>query len=212
MRHIVLYLLRYSALLLTAVALGAEEDLVEKSHKIQRFLFDGKFVEAEPLVRDCLRQAPEEIYFLSQLDMVLNGQGRYRDADEVGDRIRTVWLKKYKEKWQAKGAPISESSWARMMSASRDYYVTGAEYFMPRVLEGRSEDPLALIAFYKVIALPKQGRGPARVFQLAKAKVENNYFLEEYAGAITLISSYATRPDIRALVSDTVAYLDRKMK
>jgi hypothetical protein len=212
MRQILLCLFWCSGLFFTAAALSADEGLVEKSKKIQQLLFNGMFDEAEPLVRDCLRQAPEEIYFLSQLDMVLNGQGKYHDADAAGDRIRTIWVKKYKDKWLAKGAPISESSWSRMMSASRDYYVSGAEYFMPRVLEGKPGDPLALIAFYKVIALPKQGGGPARIFQLDKAKVENYYFLEEYARAITRVSSYRTRPDIRTLVSDTVSYLDQKMK
>jgi hypothetical protein len=211
MLQILLCLSWYPAVFFAAaVALTGQEALIEKSKTIQQFLLNRKFDEAEPLVRDCLRQAPEEIYFLSQLDMVLNGQAKYHDADAVGDRIRTIWVKKYKDKWLSKGAPISESSWARMMSASKDYYVTGAEYFMPRVLEGESDDPLALIAFYKVIALPKQGGGPARIFQLEKAKLENYYFLEEYARAITRVSSYKTRPDIRTLVSDTETYLDKK--
>jgi hypothetical protein len=81
MRQSLLYLFWCSTLFFTAAALSGQEGLVDKSKKIEHFLLNGKFDEAEPLVRDCLRQAPEEIYFLSQLDMVLNGQGKYHDAD-----------------------------------------------------------------------------------------------------------------------------------
>jgi hypothetical protein len=212
--HIPSKIARVLSFSLVLVALRGQDDLREKSKRLQAFLFAGKFDEAEPLVRESLRQVPEEIYFLSQLDMVLNGQGKYRDADHVRDRIRTIWEKKYKDKWIAKGAPISESSWSRIMAASKDYYVNGAEYFIPRVLEGRSDDPLAIVAFYKVIALPKEGSGPPRIFQLDKARAETNYFLEEYAGRRTsMVATYKNKkPDIRALVPDAVAYLDRKGK
>ncbi len=102
-----------------------------------------------------------------------------------------------------------------MITTSKEYYVIGAEYFIPRLLEGNNrDDPLALIAFYKVIAFPKQGSGPARILQLNKARSEKNYFLEEYAeGAIVMAALYGrNEPDIRAVVTDAVAHLDRKSK
>lgn len=188
---------------------------MEKSERIQTLLRAGKFDEAEPLVRECLRQAPEEIYFLGQLDMVLNGQGKFGDADELHDRIRKLWEQKYKEKWIAKGAPVAESSWARMITTSKEYYVIGAEYFIPRLLEGNNQDdPLALIALYKVIALPRQGSSPARILQLNKARSEKDYFLEEYSeGGIIMAAIYGrNKPDMRTVVADAVSYLDGENK
>ncbi len=197
-------------LLLVLAAGSAQQDLSERAQKTQALLHTGKFAEAESLARECVGQAPEEIYFLSQLDMALNGQGKFRDADELRDRIRKLWERKYKEKWIAKGAPVSESSWARVIATAKDYYVIGAEYFVPRLLGGKKDDQLALHAFYKVIAVPKEGGGRSRILELDKSRVERNYFLEEYsAGSVILATTYgANKPDIRAVVSDAVVYLD----
>jgi hypothetical protein len=109
--------------------------------------------------------------------MVLNGEGRYVEADYVRDHIRGSWEANYKQEWIAKGRPVAESSWSRVIVFGRDYYVLGAEYFSPRLLEGDKGDPLAITAYYKVIAL-REENGEARIFQLNKASVEDDYFLE----------------------------------
>jgi hypothetical protein len=188
----------------------AQQDLREKSERIQALLYEGKFAAAEPIARDCVAQAPEEIYFLSQLDMVLNGQGKFQDADELRDRIRKLWEEKYKETWLAKGAPVSESSWARMLTTSKQYNVIGTEYFLPRLLEGKKDDRVAVHAFYKVIAVPGDNHGSSRILQLDRSGTEKNYFLEEYSvGRITMAATYAEqKPDIRTVLKDAVAYLD----
>jgi hypothetical protein len=188
-------------------------DLEQKSETIQALLRAGKFDEAEPLARDCIRQLPEEIFFLGQLEMVLNGQGKFGEADELRDKIRKLWEKDYKAGWIAKGSPVGESSWARVVSFSKEYDVFGAEYFVPRILEGADrKDLLALIAYYKVIAFPKTGNGPARIFQLDKSSIEKNYFLEEFSKKrVILAKMYGNEtPDIRAVVVDAIAYLDGK--
>ena len=187
----------------------SRSDLEQKSEKIQALLRAGKFNEAEPLVRECIQQLPDEIYFLGQLEMVLNGQGKFREADELRDNIRKVWERDYKAKWIAKGSPVGESSWARVVGSSKEYDVFGVEYFVPRVIEG--SDPSALIAYYKVIAFPKAGDGTSRVLQLDKSASEKYYFLEEFSGrAVTMAKMYRNEiPDIRAVVADAIAYLDR---
>ena len=74
--------------------------------------------------------------------MVLNGQGKSREADELRERIRKLWEKDYKAEWIAKGSPVGESSWARVVGSSKDYDVFGVEYFVPRLLEGADrKDP-----------------------------------------------------------------------
>jgi hypothetical protein len=193
---------------------SAQQDLGRRSENLQALLYGGKFDEAEPLARECVEQAPEEIYFLSQLEMALNGQGKVREADELRDRILKLWEQKYKEKWMAKGAPVDESSWARVIATSQEYHVIGTEYFIPRLIEGKKDDPLALYAFYKVIAFPKEGGGTSRILQLNKSKEEKNYFLEEYSqGSIVMAKTYgAGKPDIRAVVSDAVVYLNGHRK
>jgi hypothetical protein len=204
------------SLLACVAAQGAQlsnSDLEQTSEKIQVLLRARKFDEAEPLVRECIRRLPKEIYFLAQLEMVLNGQGRFGDADKLRDRIRKLWEKDYKAAWIAKGSPVAESSWSRVVGSSKDYDVFGAEYFVPRLLEGRDrKDPLALIAYYKVIALPKEGSGPSRIFQLDKSASEKNYFLEEFSEkAISIAEVYGNAmPGIRSVVADAISYLDGK--
>jgi hypothetical protein len=64
--------------------------------------------------------------------------------------------------WIAKGSPVGESSWARVVGRSKEYDVFGVEYFVPRLLRGGpiDKDPEALIAYYKVIAFPEGGKWP----------------------------------------------------
>jgi CHAT domain-containing protein/Tfp pilus assembly protein PilF len=206
---------RYAIILLALLAMGSaqlsDSALEKKSEEIQLLLRTGKFDEAEPLARECIRQRPEEIYFLAPLEIVLNGQGKFGEADALRDRIRKLWKKDYKAEWIAKGSPVGESSWARVLSFSKEYEVVGAEYFVPRLLEGSDrKDPLALIAYYKVIALPKSGNGPSRIFQLDKSAIEKAYFLEEFSKqAITLAKTYGNGlPELRTVVADAIAYLD----
>ena len=207
---------RHTVILLALIAAGtaqlSKSDLDQKSEKIQVLLRAGKYDEAEPLVRECIRQMPEEIYCLGQMEMVLNGQSKFRQADELRDRIRKLWEEDYKANWIAKGSPVGESSWARVVGFSKEYAVFGAEYFIPRLFEGSAKDPSALIAYYKVIAFPKTGNGPSRIFQLDKSAIEKHYFLEEFSDeAISLSKMYGNQiPDIRAVVADTIAYLDGK--
>lgn len=210
-RHTIILL----ALIATGTAQLSESDLEQKSEKIQALLRAGKFNEAEPLARECVQQLPEEIYFLGQLEMVVNGQGRFREADELRDKIRKLWETDYKSKWIANGSPVGESSWARVVGFSKEYDVFGVEYFVPRLLEGSDrKDPSALIAFYKVIAFPKTTNGPSQIFQLDKSANEKHYFLEEFSDtAISMAKMYGNElPDIRAVVADAIGYLDGKNK
>jgi hypothetical protein len=201
-------------LLALVAARGAQlsnSDLEQESEKIQVLLRAGKFDEAEPLVRECIRQLPKEIYFLAQFEMVLNGQGKFGEADELRDRIRKLWEKDYKAAWIAKGSPVGVSSWSRVVGSSKDYDVVGAEYFVPSLIGGRNrKDPLALFAYYKVIAVPKKGSGPSRLFRLDKSAIEKNYFLEEFSeNAISMAKTYGTAmPGIRTVVEDAISYLD----
>ncbi len=194
-----------------ATLLWAQLNRSEQSMKIQELIFAGKYREAEPIVRKCLQQVPREIYFLSQLDIVLNGQGKHRDADELRNDIRKVWEESHKQKWIAKGSPVAEATWARMIAASKAYQVVGSEYFIPEVIEiGPAKLP-GITTSYKVIALPKARGGEPRVFKLEMSNViEEFYVLREVlgAGGRQIIHYGSRRPDIRKLVADAIAYLD----
>lgn len=164
-----------AVVMVLAPALVAQDDLSQKAQQIGELLRSGEFSNAEPLVRECLKQAPHDIYFLGQLEMALNGQEKYAEEDQVAANVRQIWASEYKEEWLAKGSPVAESSWARIMISTKDYYAIGAEYFMPHLVEG---DPTAkdkrsnLMADYKVIALPKRKDTGSRIFQLNKTAWE----------------------------------------
>ncbi len=209
-------------LMLTAAGVGAAEkqvwdkpaqdDFSCKSQPIEDLLKSGRFEVAEPVARECLRERPHEIYFLSQLETSLNGQGKRGEADEVAASIRQIWKTEYKERWIAKGSPVAESSWARIVTASKDYYVIGTEFFMPHLVGGEPEDKMtSLWADYKVIALSKRKDGGSRLFLLDKAVSDKNYFLEEYTDtAIIMVAEYGNeKPDIRDLANEVAAYLDK---
>ena len=118
-----------------------EDDLNQMSRIIQTFIFAGRFEEAEPYVRKVLQRVPEDLYFLSQLDIVLNGQGKYQEADELRKHIRSIWESKYKTNWIAKGSPVAEATWTRMIVSTPKYEIIGTEYFRPEVI-GTSPLPL----------------------------------------------------------------------
>jgi hypothetical protein len=200
--------------LLLATTLLAQDDLSQRSELIENLLKSGEFEKAEPLARECLRQVPHEIYFLGQLEMSLNGQGKYAEADQVAARVRQIWKSEYKEQWIANGSPVAEASWARIMISSSDYYVIGTEYFMPHQVGGNPADrdkPSTLMADYKVIALPKRKDGVSRIFMLNKAASEKHYFLEEFsAQAILMVATYGNeKPGIRSLTKVVADYLDK---
>jgi hypothetical protein len=199
--------------LLLATTLLAQDDLSQIAELIENLLKQGEFEKAEPLARECLWQVPHEIYFLGQLEISLNGQGKYVEADQVAARVRQIWKSEYKEHWIAEGSPVAESSWARVIIFSKDYYLFGTEYFMPHLVGGdpkHKNEAFDLMADYKVIARPKQGGGASRIFMLDKTGSEKRYFLEEFsAKQITLVATYGNeKPDIRTLTKKVADYLD----
>jgi hypothetical protein len=196
----------------SVITLQAQETLKEKAEKTEVLLKSGKFDQAEPLARECLQQEPEEIYFLSQLEMALHGQSKFQQADELAERTRRLWKNKYKDKWIARGSPAAESAWARVMTTTQDYYVIGTEYFMPHMLAGNAKDGATLEGFYKVILQPVISNGTSRLFFLNKARQEHSYFLEEVdvTGSWHMVAAYGHElPPLREIVKVVVEYLDK---
>lgn len=184
-------------------------DVEWHSQTIESLMMTGKFDDAEPLVHKRIQEAPNNINSLELLEVLMNGQHKFHEADEVRTQIRTLWLQQCKKDWIAKGSPTEESHWWRMASQSKDYYVVGSEYFLPQIIEGDPRDRSALIGYYRILGYPTAG-GRARLFLLNHAKTEKDYFLEEFSrDKITMASSYAKMPDLRVVVADVVKYLDR---
>jgi len=186
-------------------------DLREKADEIQTLVSAGEFAKAEPLVREGLKEAPEDLWFLSRLDVVLHGRDKDKEASEVRTQILDAWRRSYREAWIQKGSPVGEATWVRMMTSSRDYRVYGAEYFTPEVLGG----DFPITSFYKVIALPKEGGEGGRVFKLEMSDlIEEFYVLRELlenGGGQQAVPYGPRKPDLRQLVKDAVQYLDRAL-
>jgi hypothetical protein len=153
------------------VGVTDEDDLNQMSRIIQAFIFAKRFEEAEPYVRKILQRVPEELYFLSQLDIVLNGQGKYQEADELRKHIRSIWESKYKANWVANGSPVAEATWARMIVSTPKYEIIAAEYFQPEVI---GASPFAITSFYKIIVRPKSKANMTRVFKLEMSNLLRN--------------------------------------
>ncbi|MDX1488872.1 MAG: hypothetical protein R3268_11765, partial [Acidiferrobacterales bacterium] len=152
-----------------AGTVDADDDCAKISERIQPLLLAHQFAQAEPLVRTCLREHPRQVVLLSQLDIALNGQGKHQEAERVRERILQTWHQNHEASWRARGSPVGEATWARMILSSREYDVIGAEYFVPEVL---GTEPPQIVVYYKVIALPKvEGKSP-RLFKLEMSDLD----------------------------------------
>ena len=176
---------------------------------MQQLLFAGEYDRAEPPVRKCVKQHPKEVAYLSKLDIVLNGQGKYAEAGKLREQILDIWHRYYEADWRARGAPVAESSWARMIVSTKNYIVIGTEYFVPQLL---NDDP-PLKAFYKIIAMPRSEDRQARLFKLEMSQWDETKFhvlREQFqSGGKQIVQYGEKRPAFHRMVEDAAAYLDQ---
>jgi hypothetical protein len=187
--------------------IGEEMNLRETSMQIQSLIFTERFVDAEPLVQQCLQQVPEDLYFLSQLDLVLNGKGKYQEAEVLRSQILEIWERDHKAKWVEAGSPIAKATWARMFVPAQSYRVIGTEYYQPEVIG--SDFPIT--SFYKIIAQPTKREQHPRVFKLEMSKLNDEFYvLREYfqGGGQQIVQYGVEKPDFYRVVMDTKTYLD----
>jgi hypothetical protein len=192
-----------------AGAAYADGDCKNEAAQIQQFIFTEKFKEAEPIVRKCLGEFPESLAFLANLDVVLNGQEKFKASEKVRDRILKIWHRDYEADWIAKGSPVREATWARMIIQSRDYYVVGAEYYTPEPL---GNEPSFILSYYKLIAFPKVEGEEARLFKLEMSDIVGKYHVlrESFAngGGAQIIPYGEEKPALHRVVKEAVSWLD----
>ena len=198
----------FSLIVMTTTFVKAD-DCVEQEDQIQQLLFSGQYTKVEPDIRKCVEKHPKEVGYLSKLDVVLNGQGRHTEADTLRKQILNIWHQYYEADWRAKGSPVRESSWARMILSTKHYYVIGVEYFVPQLL---NEDP-PLKAFYKVIASPRSEEMKARLFKLEMSQWDDSrfYVLREQlqSGGKQIVQYGDKQPAFHSMVNDAAAYLEK---
>ena len=190
-----------------------KDDLDEYDQKIQDLLYQGKFKEAEPMVSKCLEMAPYNISFLAKKDIVLNGLGRYIEADQVRNEILDLWHKNFKDAWIRKGSPKSEATWARILSFSEDYYVIGTEYYAPEIIG----DEAKIVITYKIILAPISEDKQIRLFKLEMSNLIAEYYVlceyifnDDQTMHIQRIPYGGERPHLRDVVSDLIVYLNNE--
>ena len=190
----------------------AEElDLNQRALDAQNLIFAEKYEEAEAVIRECLKVVPENLHFLSQFDIVLNGQGKYTDADKLSDQIRKVWIENHRDKWLADGSPVARATYARMVVPTRKYTVIGAEYYQPEVIGTDA----TITSFYKVIVYPRENGEEPRLFKLEMSNlVEEYYVLRELhldgSGGTQVIPYGPKKPEFRQVLQDAVRYLSEE--
>jgi hypothetical protein len=209
MQKITYYIAAIFGLIVTTTVFASADDCVKQADQMQQLLFAGEYTKVEPAIRKCVEMHPKEVVFLSKLDIVLNGQGKYSEASKLRKQILDIWHQYYEADWRAKGSPVRESSWARMIVSTKDYNVIGVEYFVPQLL---NEDP-PLKAFYKVIALPRSQDMKARLFKLEMSQWDDTRFhvLREQleSGGKQIVQYGDKRPAFHRMVKDAAAYLEK---
>lgn len=194
--------------LTTAATVDADDDCAKMSEMIQPLLLARQFAQAEPLVRTCLREHPRQVSLLSQLDIALNGQGKHQAADQVRKRILKTWHRNHEADWRARGSPVAEATWARMISSSREYDVIGAEYFVPEVL---GTEPPQIVVYYKVIALPRVKEKFPRLFKLEMSDLGVKFYVlrEIFDDGGRQVRPYGNeKPNLQRVVTDAIHVLD----
>ena len=196
---------------LSPVSAAEELNLNQRALDAQDLIFAEKYEEAEAVIRECLNVVPEDIGFLSKLDIVLNGQGKYTDADSIRDQIREIWIKKHRDKWLADGSPVARATWARMIAETKKSIVIGVEYYQPEVIG--TEFPIT--SFYKIIVLPKVKGDKPRVFKLEMSNLDRVYYVlrELYldsGGGAQIIPYGSKKPEFRRVLQDAVRCLISK--
>ena len=182
-------------------------DLKSQSAITGNLLMKGNFKDAEPLIRECLKEVPEDLYFLAQLDMSLNGQGKYDEAEKVRETILKIWNDKGKQEWVKKGKPVNESTWARMIVFTKSYRLIGTEYYEPEVI---GNPPLTITNFYKILVQSLDG-GKNRLFKLEMSKMTEEYYVvsEILENGYRQFVPYGNKkPDLKTILKDMAAKLD----
>jgi hypothetical protein len=174
-----------------------------------RYLWEGDGEAAEPLIRACLKQDADSILVLAQLDIALNAQKKYDEADEVAARIRAIWNRDMLADWVKRGSPVAEGSWARILVVSRDYGIAGAAYYEPQKLGAKEP---RITNYFKFIVFPKDTtRNKTRLFKLEMSNLlEPYHVLREVLedGGRQAIPYGRKKPTIQSAAQDLVKYLD----
>ena len=193
---------------LTTISVADELELNQRALDAQALIFAEKYEQAEVVIRECLKVVPKDLSFLSKLDIVLNGQGKYTDADKIGDQIREIWIENHRDKWLADGSPMARATWARMVVQTKDYFVIGVEYYQPEVIG--TDFPIT--SFYKIIVHPKVKGDKPRVFKLEMSNLDRMYYVLrelylETGGGAQIISYGSKKPEFRQVLWAAVRYL-----
>jgi hypothetical protein len=183
-------------------------DLNQRALDAQDLIFAEKYEQAEVVIRECLKVVPKNLNFLSKLDIVLNGQGKYTDADNIRDQIREIWIKNHRDKWLADGSPVARATWARMVVQTKNYLVIGVEYYQPEVIGTN----FPITSFYKIIVHPKEKGDKPRVFKLEMSNLDRVYYVLrelylERGGGAQIIPYGSKKPEFRKVLQGAVRYL-----
>ena len=210
------FIFLFFVMLPSNIVYGGEIDLQQTSIKINDLLFNNKINEAEPLTRECIKAAPNDIYFLSRLEIILNAQNKFKEADELSKKIHTIWEKSFDET-DGKNANTKytrNDQHLRVIGHAVKYTILGAEFFQHVKMKWRP--PLFnTYLVYTLSAFPKSEGSAERRFVLEKNHTikMTSYLLKEYLpnGEKNMFFLYdAQQPHIREVANDVIEFLNEE--
>jgi len=180
----------------------------QNANNVYDLLMQKKYTEAEKLAKELLIEKPHDLVLLAQLDVALNAQKKYLESEKLHDEIIKIWNSYYKDDFIKKGSPIGESSWARIVTESNDYFIISCEYYMPEKL---GEEEPTILNFYKFIVQSKKDKNKYRLFKLEMSNVIGEYYVlsEISNGGFSEIIPYGSKkPSIFKITNDLIEYLN----
>lgn len=178
MQKIIVFSAVIFSLMAGTLSYARVDDCERQEKQMDQLLFSGKFNRAEPVIRKCIEKHPKKIIYLSKLDIVLNGQGKYTEAEKHRKYILDTWHRYIKTDWQQKGSPLTDNSWKRMILPMQNNILIGTEFFEPFLINNNPR----INAYYKLYALPRSQNKRTRIFmlELKQEGETNNYELREH--------------------------------
>lgn len=175
--------------------------------KAQSLLYMNEYEEALYYINYCLDLYPENIAFLSNLDIIYNGLEEIEKANNIRKKILKIWNKEYKDDWILRGSPIAESTWARYLKVTNSHIIIGTEYFMPEKLGD-------ITNYYKIILQDKFDQKIVRIYKLEHSNIIEEYYVlsEINKGSFTQQISFGNKkPDLYQLMENFEIYINNEI-
>lgn len=170
--------------------------------KIWEEIYQQDYDRARILAQKKLKENSESISLLSIYEVALNGSNRPKKADEIHQKIQSIWQKKFKAAYLDANYPINLATYIRMVVVRENVLLVASDYFIPYPI---NKDKTGFY-YHKFTLYNRYSKTPTKFFKLERSlETDRNYVLFEIdeTGETKKVKSYGRfLPEIQDEVKD----------